>query len=72
MDTQPFHDYLRARDAMRDGDRELALKLIRASLGAEGRATPMLANNLDTLMDPESEAGDLMLQLVAAEIRRKR
>ena len=70
MDLQPVKDYLKARDALRENHHVVALKHLRASLGAT-KATPLLEHTLADAVDPDTAMGEAVLRLVTHDANRR-
>jgi hypothetical protein len=68
MDITPLKHYLSAHDAWRAGDYKTALDSLTQALG--GVQSSVVQNNLDRFLNPETIAGEVMLQLLVTETKR--
>lgn len=71
FDQAPLKSYLKARDALKDGNRSEAERLIKEALGVASGGQPLL-DNLDQFLDPDTIAGEGMLQLITTEATRRK
>lgn len=69
INTNPLRQYLKAQETLRTGRHDTAY----AELVAGIQGTPknqVLRNNLKLFLNPDTSAGDIMLQFIISETRR--
>lgn len=60
MNTEPLKQYLKARDALKEGDKEAAVNMLASSLGTE-KATAMMKSSCALLLDLHDAALTIIL-----------
>jgi hypothetical protein len=70
MDVSRFKDYIRAREALAGQDLDAALRHLARSLDTP-ESSRVIQENLERLLDINSLAGEVALQLAASNGRRK-
>ena len=70
MNVDLVKEYLRARDAFAAGNSYEALAAVAHALGAD-EPTPMIHENLEKFMDPDTPSGEALLRLLVRESNRR-
>jgi hypothetical protein len=68
--TKPLKRYLEARDALARGDRDQAVEAVKDAFGSQPD-NPYIERHVERLVDHETEAGEVLLDLVRAEMNRR-
>jgi hypothetical protein len=68
--TKPLKRYLEARDALARGDRDQAVAAVKDAFGSQPD-NPYIERHVELLVDHETEAGEVLLDLVRAEMNRR-
>jgi hypothetical protein len=68
--TKPLKRYLQARDALARGDRDEAVEAVKDAFGSQPD-NPYIERHVELLVDHESGAGEVLLDLVRVEMNRR-
>ena len=68
--AKPLKRYLEARDALAKGDRTEAIAALKDAFGSQPD-NPYIDRNVEQLVDHESAAGEVLLDLVRVEMNRR-
>ncbi len=60
MNTEPLKEYLKARDALKEGNKEEALNMLAASLGTD-KPTDIMVSSCNLLLDLNDAALTIIL-----------
>lgn len=68
--AKPLKRYLEARDALAEGDRTEAIAALKEAFGSQPD-NPFIERNVELLVDHETPAGEVLLDLVRVEMNRR-